>query len=96
MIQHECAIALSVGVSIAVFFITITIASTVFKAQFTDAACSSLERLDAMNRQSEIWLLVESGSALRWNFWRYPVGSWAFIAALSAVALRVPLRLFNT
>lgn len=92
MIQHECAIALSIGVSIAAFFITNTIASTVLKARFIDAVRSSLERLDAMNGQSEISLGVEPCSAPGENFLRYPVGSRASMAGLAAVALQVPLR----
>ena len=92
MIQHECAIALSIGVSIAAFFITNTIASTVLKARFIDAVRSSLERLDAMNGQSEISLGVEPCSAPSESFLRCPVGSRASMAGLAAVALQVPLR----
>jgi hypothetical protein len=95
MIQHEYAIALSIGVSIAAFFITITIASIVLEAWFMDAACSSLERLDAIDGQSEIWLKAESRSALRLAFLQYPVGSRVSTVGFAAVALRKLLQ-FHT
>jgi hypothetical protein len=92
MIQHECAIALSIGVSIAAFLITNTIASTVLKARFIDVVRSSLEQLDAMNGQSEISLEVERCSARGEIFLQCPVGSRASTAGLAAVTLQVPLR----